>query len=365
MDGAAAPANKACQSSPNLYKDMFMSLTESNTPDARARPASGAADPRLDGLLAGLRAAAEPTRLRIVALVAEGELTVSELVHILGQSQPRISRHLKLLAEAGLLVRLREGSWVFHRLADDGPGALLVRHLTPLLPGDGDPVLARDRRRLAEVKRARAEAAADYFRRNAESWDRLRSLHVDDGEVERAVGRLLPKRGIRTLLDIGTGTGRMLELLGRRADRSLGIDLSREMLAIARAHLDRAGLANCRVRQADLYQLPLDDASVDVATIHQVLHFLDRPAAAVAEAGRVLAPGGKLLIVDFAPHDLESLRDEHAHRRLGFADAEIAAWLERAGLTPADTVHLKGKPLTVVVWTAEKPATPKRKGRAT
>ena len=309
----------------------------------------------MDGLLAALRAAAEPTRLRIVALMAEGELTVSELARILGQSQPRISRHLKLLVEAGLLVRLREGSWVFHRLAEDGPGAALIRSLTGLLPGDGDPVLARDRNRLIEVKRDRAEAAADYFRRNAARWDKLRSLHVDDAEVERAIGRLLPKRGIKDLLDIGTGTGRMLELLGPRAARGLGIDLSREMLAIARARLDRAGLAHCRVRQADLYQLPFADGSFDVATIHQVLHFLDQPAAAVAEAGRVLAPGGKLLIADFAPHHEESLRDEHAHRRLGFADAEIGAWLVRAGLTPVDTVRLAGDPLTVVVWMAAKP----------
>jgi len=302
-----------------------------------------------------LRAAAEPTRLRIVALIAEGELTVSELARILGQSQPRISRHLRLLVEAGLLVRLREGSWVFHRRAEDGPAAMLMQSLTGLLPGDGDPVLARDRDRLAEVKRIRAAAAADYFRRNAASWDRLRSLHVDDGEVERVIGRLLPKRGIENLLDIGTGTGRMLELLGPRAGRGLGIDLSRAMLAIARAHLDRAGLAHCRVRQADLYQLPFAAGSFDVATIHQVLHFLDQPAAAVAEASRVLAPGGKLLIADFAPHHEEHLRDEHAHRRLGFADAEIGAWLARAGLTPVDTVHLAGDPLTVVVWMAAKP----------
>jgi len=342
-----------------------MSLTELENPGRRARRrAAGAADRRLGDLLAALRAAAEPTRLRIVALVAEGELTVSELTRILGQSQPRISRHLKLLAEAGLLVRLREGSWVFHRLAEDGAGAALVRALTQLLPGDGEPLLGRDLERLAEVKRNRAEAAADYFRRNAESWDRLRSLHVDDGEVERVIDRLLPKRGIGRLLDIGTGTGRMLELLGRRAERGLGVDLSREMLAIARAHLDRAGLGHCRVRQADLYQLPFADASFDVATIHQVLHFLDRPAAAVAEAARVLAPGGRLLIADFAPHDLESLRHDHAHRRLGFADSEIAHWLDRAGMKPADTVHLAGEPLTVVVWTAEKLVPSRQNGRA-
>ena len=330
---------------------MFMSLSSSlsNTAPTDSRAAFA-----LDGLLAGLRAAAEPTRLRIVALLARGELTVSELVRVLGQSQPRISRHLRLLTEAGLATRAREGSWVFHRLAEDGPGAALSRLIEPLLPVAGDPVLARDRERLAQVKRDRAAKAAAYFRDNAAHWDKVRSLHVDDREVEKAVGRLLPKRGIHQLLDLGTGTGRMLEVLGPRAARALGIDLSREMLAVARANLERAGLAHCRVRQGDLYQLPFDAAVFDVITVHQVLHFLDAPGAAIKEAARVLAPGGRLLIVDFAPHDLESLRDEHAHRRLGFADADISAWLKRAGLVPKDNVRLSGDPLTVAVWTADK-----------
>lgn len=317
-------------------------------------------DAPMDGLLAALRAAAEPTRLRIVALLARGELTVSELVSVLGQSQPRISRHLKLLTEAGLLTRFREGSWVFHRLAEDGPGAEVARHLYALLPDDAgqDPALARDLERLARVKGVRAERAAAYFRRNAESWDKLRSLHVDDREVEAVISRLLPERGIDHLLDLGTGTGRMLELLAPRAARGLGVDLSREMLTVARDNLDRAGLHNCRVRQADLYRLPFPAETFDIATIHQVLHFLDEPAAAIAEAARVLTPGGRLLVADFAPHDLESLRDEHEHRRLGFADPEIAGWFARAGLTPVETAHLAGEPLTVAVWLAAKPEGP-------
>ena len=315
------------------------------------------ADSQMDALLATLKAVGEPTRLRLVQLLARGELTVSELVHILGQSQPRISRHLKLLTEAGLLVRHREGSWVFYRLAKNGPGAEVAGHLTALLAKGEDPLLARDLERLAEVKRARADAAAAYFRRNAESWDKLRSLHIDDREIEKVIARLLGKRYIQNLLDLGTGTGRMLELLAPRVERGLGIDLSREMLAVARANLERAGVGNCQVRQADIYQLPFPDRSFDAATIHQVLHFLDEPGVVIAEASRVLVPGARLLVADFAPHDLESLRHEHEHRRLGFEDSEIVSWFAAAGLRHKKTVRLSGKPLTVVVWLAAKPKT--------
>ena len=330
-----------------------------------ARSPNSSPGSSMDDLLAALRAAAEPTRLRIVALLAKGELTVSELVRTLGQSQPRISRHLKLLTEAGLLSRHREGSWVFHRLADDGPGAEVARHLNALLPQGGGPgaeesadrVLARDLERLAEVKRARADAAAGYFRDNAERWDKLRSLHVDDAEVEKTIGHLLPQTGIKNLLDLGTGTGRILEFLCPRVERGTGIDLSGEMLAVARANLERAGCENCRVQQGDLYQLPFPAAAFDAITIHQVLHYLDEPAAAIAEAARVLAPGGRLVVVDFLPHRLENLRDEHNHRRLGFAAAEIKGWFARAGLTTVDSERLTGDPLTVAVWLAEKQKT--------
>lgn len=316
------------------------------------------ADNPMDDLLAALRAVAEPTRLRLVALCAQGELTVSELVRILGQSQPRISRHLKLLTEAGLLIRHREGSWAFYRLADNGPGAEVARHLNALLPdrGNQDQVLAQDIERLKQVKRDRAEAAAAYFRDNAATWDKLRSLHIDDREVEKAILGLLGGR-IENLLDLGTGTGRMLELLAPRTGRGLGIDLSREMLAVARANLERSSVDNCRVQQGNLYQLPFAAGAFDAAILHQVLHFLDDPGPAVAEAARVLTPGGRLLIADFAPHGLESLRNDHNHRRLGFADNEIQAWFGRAGLTQKETVPLAGDPLTVVLWLAEKPET--------
>jgi ubiquinone/menaquinone biosynthesis C-methylase UbiE/DNA-binding transcriptional ArsR family regulator len=306
----------------------------------------------MDGLLAGLRAAAEPTRLRLLVLCAEGELTVGELTDILGQSQPRVSRHLKLLCDAGLLDRFREGSRVFYRLAERGA---LAGRLLELLP-PADPMLALDRERLQQIKRQRAEQAAAYFGANAAQWDRIRSLYVDEKEVEAALLKLLPARGVRDLLDIGTGTGRMLEVFGPHVERAVGVDLSREMLAVARVNLERAQLRHCAIRQGDMYQLPLAGASFDAVVIHQVLHYAEHPARAIAEAARVLRPGGRLLVVDFAPHELEFLRSEHAHRRLGFGDAEITQWCRGSGLEPAPVSHLPGNPLTVSLWAAERPA---------
>ncbi|MCH7543142.1 MAG: metalloregulator ArsR/SmtB family transcription factor [Proteobacteria bacterium] len=307
----------------------------------------------LDEYLAGLRAAAEPTRLRLLALCAEGELTVSELTGILGQSQPRVSRHLKLLVEAGLLDRIREGTWAFYRLTGGGGGTRLGRGLLDMIPAD-DATLALDRERLGAVKQARAGRAQAYFRKNAARWNEIRKLYVAEAEVEKALLEAMGMEGVADFLDIGTGTGRILELFGDKVERGLGIDLSREMLALARANLERAGLGNCRVRHGDMYKLPAPSASFDAAVIHQVLHYADDPAAAIAEAARVLRPGGRLVIVDFAPHDLEFLRRDHAHRRLGFSDDEVKGWCRAAGLVPASTVHLPGDPLTVTIWTVRR-----------
>jgi ArsR family transcriptional regulator len=314
----------------------------------------------MQDLLSGLRAGAEPTRLRLLALCAQGEVTVSELTEILGQSQPRVSRHLKLLCDAGLLERLPEGSWVFYRLTRPGNSAggksgVLAQQLAEMLPKD-DPILVRDLQGLEAVRQARVAAAADYFSRNAAHWDEIRSLHVDDAEVERKLLELMPPEHVAELLDIGTGTGRILELFGDRGVNGVGIDMSREMLAVARANLANNGRKNCYVRQGDMYRLPWSAPSFDGVTIHQVLHFADEPARAIAEAARVLRPGGRMVISDFAPHDLDYLRREHAHRRLGFADAEVMEWVRDAGLEPKPVVHLPGKPLTVALWAADRPA---------
>src|SRR5438552_533828 len=284
-----------------------------------------------DAIYEALKAAAEATGLRILALLAEAELTVSDLTAILRQSQPRISRHLRLLAEAGLVERFREGSWAFFRLGEREDAAKLARELIAHLDPE-DVMLSRDRERLAAVRTQRAQAAQNYFRQHAAEWDRIRKLHVADEAVEAAIIGALADAPLRALLDLGTGTGRMLELLAPQIERGLGLDLSLDMLSLARARLDRAGLKHCSVRHGDIYDLALLRDSFDVVIIHQVLHFLDDSARAIAEAARVLRPGGRLLVVDFAPHDLEFLREEHAHRRLGLAAKTVTQWLEAASL---------------------------------
>lgn len=308
----------------------------------------------MDTLLSAMKAAAEPTRLRLLVLCAHAELTVSDLVQILGQSQPRLSRHLKLLAEAGLLERNREGSWVFFRLAHEGAPAALAQTLVDALPED-DPTVQRDLQRLDELMGERAQRAEDYFRKVADQWDELRALYVHDDEVERQLAALIAEEAVGDLLDIGTGTGRILEILADKVGRAVGVDLSPDMLLMARSKLERARLRNCAVRKGDMNHLPLGDASFDAVTIHQVLHYAERPAKAIQEAARVLRPGGRLFIVDFQAHDLDYLRSEHEHRWLGFEEDKMADWLNAAGLDPQACRCLKGKALTICIWTARRP----------
>lgn len=317
----------------------------------------------MDAILDILRAAGDPSRLRLLCILREAELTVSELTQILGQSQPRVSRHLKVLCEAGLLERFKEGSWVFYRMAESGLGAAFNAALLGL-PLD-DEALAADRERLATVRKARAAQAAEFFSANAAEWERIRSLHAPEKDVESAILRAVASAPIESVLDVGTGTGSMLELLSSHIRRGIGVDVSPEMLAIARDRLERMPAHHCQVRLADLYRLPFRSATqetgFDAALFHQVLHYLDDPQAAVAEAARVLKPGGRIIIADFAPHELEFLRTELAHRRLGFSDREVESWFAAAQLEPVSSLAIapsrghahpgEGK-LTVMIWTA-------------
>ena len=303
-----------------------------------------------DVLLDALRAAGEPTRLRLLRLLAREELSVMELVSILDQSQPRISRHLKLMSEAGLIERFPDGAWVFYRLSGDAA-------MRPLL----DAILARlgnafpeDLSQLEAVRQVRRNSAEGYFETIAPKWDEIRSHYVPEAEVERAVAKVLGDEPYHNMVDLGTGSGRMLELLAGRAGNAIGIDLSQHMLNVARAKAFDAGL-KVDFRHGDIYDTRLPAGSADLVIVHQVLHFLSDPGRAIAEAGRLLASGGRLLIADLDHHDLEIMREQYQHRRLGMHDDDMQAWLDAAGLSREQTLSLpKTAGLTVRIWLARK-----------
>ncbi len=308
-----------------------------------------------DQTVEALRAAGEPTRLRVLSLLAGEERSVMELSRVLEQSQPRVSRHLKLMTDAGLIERFPDGARVFYRISSDLPARRLIDTVLDLLD---DSEGEADHRRLDEVRDERAAAAAAYFEQVAPQWDRIRSLYVAETSVETAIEAAAGPGPFERVVDLGTGSGRMLTLLGKKAKMSIGLDLSHNMLNIARTNVARAGLDKVELRHGDIFATRLPAASADLVLVHQVLHYLSDPHAAVVEAARLVAPGGKLLIVDFAPHDLESLREEHQHRRLGFSDAEIAGWLVEAGLKADAPVALPPDTdgLTVTIWGSTRPA---------
>jgi ArsR family transcriptional regulator len=321
-----------------------------------------------EDIVAVLKAAAEPTRLRILRLLLDGEFNVKDLTQLLGQSQPRVSRHVKLLAEAGLIERHQEGSWVFVRGAASPAIRSFVVTTLAMIAAD-DAQIARDCERADQIRAKRAALAQAYFDENAAEWDRIRALHISERDVEEAILKALGPGPYDWLLDLGTGTGRILELAADRARRLTGIDTNREMLKCTRVRLDRAGLNHCSVRLADIFNLPFPDNSADAVIIHQVLHFLDNPKAALAEACRVLRPCGRLVLIDFAPHNLEFLREEHAHVRLGFASTEVAAWLRECSIGSSSYRELaaengKENALTVAIWTGDKPAAAVKTWRA-
>ena len=306
-------------------------------------------------LAARFQALADPSRLRILALLRTMELAVGELAQILGQSQPRVSHHIRVLDEARLIERRKEGSWVYLGLAAAAAADLLFALAVRWVDAETEALFVCYAARLDSIRADRAEAARRYFEAHAATWDSIRSLHVAESEVEAAIEHALGDAPLGTLLDIGTGTGRMLELFAERADGAIGVDRSSEMLRLARVKLEAAGVATASLRQGDMYSLPLADRSADSILLHQVLHYAQAPGTAIAEAARVLRPGGRLLVIDFAQHDREELRNQDAHLRLGFADDAMRGWFGAAGLAVDRIDRLEGGELTVILWRGAKP----------
>jgi len=306
----------------------------------------------MNAVLTCLRALAEPSRLRLARLCALGDLTVSDLTRILGGSQPGISRHLKLLVDGGVLERFREGSWVYYRLARQSKVFPVIDSVLRSLPEE-DAALRADIEHLRQISEDRSQRAQAYFSSVAADWDRLRALQVDESEVDAVLRRLVLDRPVVSLLDVGTGTGHMLTLLGKDIERGEGVDLSTEMLALARENLQKAGLRNCLVRHGDMAHLPTDTDGFDVVMFHQVLHYASHPAQAVQEAARALVPGGRVVIVDFLPHSVDALREEHSHVRLGFPEDEVSQWFTDSKLVTVAHKTLPGSPLTVGIWVGQ------------
>ena len=314
-------------------------------------------------LAALFQALADPTRLRILSLLRAMELSVGELAQLLGQSQPRVSRHVRILSDSGLVGRRKEGSWVYLQLADPRRTEDLF-DLSKGVDPEAEQLFAADAGRLETIRHDRAEAARRYFEAHAATWESVRALHVADAEIEKSIADLLADRPIGALLDIGTGTGRMLELFAPGAESAIGIDRSSEMLRLARVRLEEAGIGGASLRQGDMNALPLTDTSADSIILHQVLHYAQQPGSAIAEAARVLAPGGRLLVIDFAQHDRAELKEQDAHLRLGFADDAMRGWFTMAGLELDRIERLGGGELTVILWRGAKPAIAEKERKA-
>jgi len=303
------------------------------------------------GQLDLFRALADPTRLRIVHLLREMELAVGEIALVVGQSQPRVSRHVRILAEAGLAERRKEGSWVFLSLPAGPATMALAACLDAIAPTDAERLwIEADQARLAAVRAERARAAEDYFAVHAGEWDALRSLYVPEAQVEAAMAALLGPGDLGELLDIGTGTGRIATLFAPQAASVVAIDRSAEMLRLARGKLPHGIVDKVRFFAGDFNALPLSADVADTAVLHQVLHYAQAPERVIVEIARVLRDGGRVLIIDFAPHDREELRMRDAHTRLGFSDQQMTAWFAGAGIAMERIETLAGGELTVKLW---------------
>lgn len=311
----------------------------------------------LDQYVNSLRAAAESTRIRLLVILSHNELTVSEITEITQISQPRVSRHLKLMCDGGLLDRVQEGAWVFYRVSNQSESAGLVKALLAFIP-EQDLQIQSDLKRVEMIRGRHAKRAKDFFEKNAGDWDKIRKIYFNVPEVEQCMIDAVKGMQIDDMLDLGTGTGRMLEVFSPYIKRGMGIDHNQQMLNIARSQLEENNINHCQVRSGDINQVSLPNSSVDLITIHHVLHFLNDPKAVLQEAARLLKPKGKLIVVDFSPHDNEFFREEYAHRRLGFSDKEIKQWIEPLSMKLKNiemivTSQLKKQGLAINVWIIE------------
>lgn len=277
--------------------------------------------------VSALRAAAESTRLRLLALLARAELTVGEICEILGQSQPRVSRHLKLLCDVGLLDRFREQLWVYYRAPASGESRDIVWQLLALVD-EQDDVLRRDRRRMEEVIAERGRRAANHLA--AEEPEAPKSSDV----VDSAVLEELASEPIGALLDVGTGSGHMLQLLGAKATRAIGVDISGEALRLARTKVHGAGLGHCELQRGDMYDLPFAAPLFDTVVAERVLASAERPLVALVEISRTLKHGGRVVVIE----DFDSLIAASPANPI----ATLRDWFTKAGLEvsrvrPVDT----------------------------
>lgn len=308
-----------------------------------------------------LRALGDTTRLRIIRLLGTMELAVGELSQVLQQSQPRVSRHASILVDAGLALRRREGSWIYLRAASDNAGGSpltsAVLRLLAIAEQEDEAFAAQcdeDRRQLAAIRESREGKAAQWFESHADEWDDLRRRHSPDEQVEQALRDALDTEPLGQLLDIGTGTGRMADLFASSATRVVALDKSLEMLRVARARLQNLPAEQVELVQGDFLSLPFDSATFDTVLLHQVLHYAPDPLDPLREAARVMKPGGRIAIVDFAAHNHEELRDRFQHARLGFEDSQLAETLRRCGFAPEQPITLEGEALTVKIWVARR-----------
>ncbi len=289
-------------------------------------------------------------RLRILALLSRGELTVSELVQILKLSQPRVTQYIISLETAGIIERLKEGSWVFSRISRGNEAVSAIVATTLATLPQNNPVMQQDLKRLEDVRAERSKAAEAFFASVANDRSQLGDEYLPQADIEAKMRELLGAGPFDYMVDLGTGTGRMLEVFSDRILRGSGIDNNAQMLKVARSKL--AAREHIAVRQGDLLAAPLADGVADLVSLHQVLHYLEDPQEAITEAARLLTPGGQLLIVDYEDHDRDEFRTDYAHRRLGFSDTDMRNWLSAAGLslTAVETIPTRDNRPDVRIW---------------